>query len=303
MNIRVLRNQTDLFEMSVLEQNGTLHPGDLEELMVEESTEPLVLVGKCMIADLASQIRKLVQKVFRSNRTMIISPPFGDTDIGKYFDSPGSLRFLRRSPDSICKVTAEEWRRKLGSDLRIRSDHMIETSLSAGIQCVDSENKPVLLRYQPTNTTGAVFISALQLLSYTALTKEDDRQALIKEILSWKNEAFTADRSIATQEEKDLAPNRDELVTVLLALDASGKPDLEAIQKIATKYLGVAPSVERISAILKYLKSENVIIPHKTENNMIVSRQDLNRAIENLGVHAYARELRALVRNSQGVEP
>ncbi len=303
MNIRVLRNQTDLFEMSVLEQNGTLHPGDLEELMVEESTEPLVLVGKYMIADLASQIRKLAQKAFRSTRTMMISPPFGDTDIGKYFDSPGSLRLVRRSPDSICKVTAEEWRRKLGSDLRIRSDHMIETSLSGGIQCVDSENKPVLLRYQPTNTTGAVFISALQLLSYTALTKEDDRQALIKEILSWKNEAFTADRSIATQEEKDLAPNRDELVPVLLALDASGKPDLEAIQKIATKYLGVAPSVERISAILKYLRSIEVIIPHKTENNMVISRQGLNSAIENLGVHAYARELRALVRNPQGVEP
>jgi len=63
--------------------------------------------------------------------------------------------------------------------------HYFDTALGAGVLAVDAQNKPVLLRYQATNTAGPVFFSALQLLTYTALTDETHRQSLLGHLLSW----------------------------------------------------------------------------------------------------------------------
>ena len=73
----------------------------------------------------------------------------------------------------------------VGEEAKIRSDHFFDTALGAGVIAVDVQGKAVLIRYQASNTQGPVFFSALQLLSYTALTDESQRQRLLGHLLSW----------------------------------------------------------------------------------------------------------------------
>ena len=149
-------------------------------------------------------------------------------DLGRYFETPVQLGVRRRAADSAARITDGALEEVLGGGVKVRSDHFFDTALGAGVLAVDARNKPVLLRYQATNTAGPVFFSALQLLTYTALTDEAHRQSLLGHLLSWTPSVTAEAREIALQQSsppKAEAVGEGVLVPVALLLAARRPAD------------------------------------------------------------------------------
>jgi hypothetical protein len=151
------------------------------------------------------------------------------------------------------RIVDTETASAVGAQLTIRSDHCIETALSIGIIAVDAAGKPTLLRYQPSNRSGAIFLSTLQLLSYTALSNEQHRQALLSTVLAWRNETAGAVETAAMTPATSAAPDRETLIPVLLAIAAGCPVDHARVQELAHTYLGAMLTPAEVQNALAYL--------------------------------------------------
>jgi hypothetical protein len=300
MRVRVWSEQLESFEMSVLEQCAQLVPSQLEDMESQGVDLPIVLLGRALVQGREQVLRKLIAAVYRSSTFMLLVQPFGDLDLHKYLDTRESIRIVRRPPDSTLKLITADWQAKLGPDLKIRSDQFLETTLLAGLLGVDSASQPVLLRYQPRNTAGAVFLSTCQLLSYTALSVETDRETLLSAILNWTNprrDTFEISRK------PDLhAGNatREEVTAVILALAAARTVDAAQLVSFLQRIFGSAPSLERIAIGLEYLAGEGVTVAGQDGQQRSINDTQLQRTLEALDLHAYARELGEMVKAAQG---
>ena len=183
MKVRIWQEQADLFEISVLEQTAEVSSTPMRELHSDVAT-PVVLIGKALASERLPDFRSLFDAIFKSGRTILVVPPFGDLDIGRYLDTPVGVRLLRRTPEATVRLVDTTLGLPPAMTLSVRSDHVIETALGAGLIATDGSGKPVALRYQPRNTSGAALLCTTQLLSYTALSNEEDRQALLAALLA-----------------------------------------------------------------------------------------------------------------------
>jgi hypothetical protein len=297
MKVLVWKEQADLFEVSVLEQTARPVPGSLDDLG-RDSTLPVLLIGRALAPDRRAEIEALARAVFASGRPLLIIPPYGDLDVGRYLDAPASVRLRRRSPESSVQVVDDGLRAEVGSTLSIRSDHIIETALGAGILALDIGRKPVAIRYQPKNTSGAVFVVSLQLLSYTALSSEDHRQALLAALLDWRSKAIRG-RNQELQGAVVPEPlDPDDVATVLLALVASGAPDTPALRRIADEVLHYPLDDERVERVLAEFEHEG-LVRRLAGGGRAVDLPALQRALEASGLHAYAREMQEMTLQHQ----
>jgi hypothetical protein len=164
---------------------------------------------------------------------------------------------------------------------------------------VDSASKPVLVRYQPRNTAGAIFLSTAQLLSYTALSVERDREALLSAILSWTNPQHDRPETGRPSSLGAATLTRDEVTAVILAVAASRTLDVTKLQSFLESTFGSSPSPERLALGLEYLAGEGVTVAAQIGQPGI-NDDRLQRTLEALDLHAYARELGEMVRLSQG---
>lgn len=301
MKARVWKEQVDLFEITILEQLVELAPLSLSDLATDQSIDPIVLVGKALSKERVSSFRQIASNAFKSGTAMLLVPPFGDYDISSYVDTPASIRLVRRGAASDCKIIDPEWLARIGSLLRIRSDHYIDTALAAGVVCVDGEGKTTLLRFQPKNTTGALFISTLQLLSYTALTDESNRIALLSEVLEWKN--VKSDLAIGPEDTASAPqpPTKEDISAVLLALCVLPSLDHNRLLEVMDHYFNKRLSDEALHNVLIYLESEGVLQYSDRQSHFKIVVDRLTQAIEDLGLHAYARELKELAQSSTEV--
>jgi hypothetical protein len=299
MKVRVWKEQLESFEMSVLEQCAQLVPSQLEEMASQEVDMPVVLLGRALVQGREQLIRKLIAGVYRSTTAMLLVPPFGDLDLHRYLDTRESIRVVRRSPDSTLRLITSDWQTNLGADLAIRSDQFLETSLVAGLLGVDSSSKPVLLRYQPRNTAGAVFLSTAQLLSYTALSVEKDREALLLAILSWTTLVHGRPETSPLATPAPGQATKEEVTAVLLAVAAAQTLDVSILQAFLENLFGTSPSPERLVICLEYLASEGISVVAADGSATVVEIQ-LHRALEALDLHAYARELEDMAQLPQG---
>jgi hypothetical protein len=118
----------------------------------------------------------------------------------------------KRKASSFCKPTAFDGRDGEGK-YEIWSDGTIESSLSSGVMGVDDNKGTVLLKYQSKNTSGAVFITTLKLLSYSGMTNETDREELLKLLLTWENK-----QSLVNEEPTEDAASQDDSVLHAVAI-------------------------------------------------------------------------------------
>jgi len=299
MKVRVWSEQLESFEMSVLEQCAQLVPSQLEDMESQDLDLPVVLLGRALVQGREQVLRRLIAAVYRSTTVMLLVPPFGDLDLHKYLDTRESIRIVRRPPDSKVRLITSDWQAKLGSDLAIRSDQFLETSLVAGLLAVDSSSKTVLLRYQPRNTAGAVFISTVQLLSYTALSVENDREALLSAVLGWTNPWHDLPETNQPSSVGIGQLTREEVTAVILALAATRTLDVTKLQSFLESIFGAAPSPERLALGLEYMAGEGVTVAAQ-EGQCGINDDQLQRTLEALGLHAYARELEEMVQSSRG---
>ncbi len=160
MKTLILDIQKDLFESSVLEQSAEIQFVSVDEALGVKGV-PCVLLGSKGIDDFTGTVRKLARANYQNGTGLIIINPPIDTDIGNAVDAPVSITVKKRKASSFCKPTAFDGRDGEGK-YEIWSDGTIESSLSSGVMGVDDNKGTVLLKYQPKNTSGAVFITTLK---------------------------------------------------------------------------------------------------------------------------------------------
>ena len=296
MKVRVLEEQSDLFEIGVLSQTAEIEAIALKDLFAAPAGSPVVFVGNILNSERLQDFRQFATAVGRAKVAVVVVPPFNDLDIGRYFDTPVQLRALRHSTEATARVIEGSAIEVLGEEIKIRSDHHFDTALGAGVVAVDQQGKPVLIRFQATNTSGPVFFSTLQLLTYTALTDEGQRQATLTHLLSWGPPATTetlAEPSPATREEKPESVGKDILIPVALLLSAGGLQATELISSRARALLGVDLSHVQVCRTFEEFEKQGILESEPDGWRIVPDR--LDGFVERLGLHAYARELTDLI--------
>lgn len=295
MKARVLDVQADLFEVGVVSQTTEVRLVSIDQLLAAPSGDPVLIVGSLLAADQLGDMRRLASVLGCAQTTVIVVPPFSDQNLGCYFETPVQLRAQRRAAESAAYVTDGATSAALGDEIMVRSDHFFDTTLGAGVIAVDAQGKPVLIRYRATNTAGPVFFSTLQLLTYTALTDEGQRQGLLAHILS--REPVGASMATALSPGASNPPtantaSENMLVPVALLLAAGGPQSEDQLRTRAQALLGVDLSGDDVRHAVEELDRHGLVA---SEGAGAGARAALNHFLEQRGMHPYLRELATLL--------
>ncbi len=295
MKARIAESQSDLFEVGVLSQTADVQSMALDQLATDPSGPPVVIVGGILAAERLGELRRLFSTLARARTTVIVVPPYADLDIGRYFETPVQLRVQRRAAESAAQVVDESVENAVGAEVKVRSDHVLETALGAGVVAVDGQGKPVLIRYQAFNTAGPVFFSTLQLLTYTALTDEGQRQSLLAELLSWTPAVSGESSQLPRRSSRPPKPatvNDGVLVPVALLLAAAAPQTEEQLRARADSLLGADLTADDVRGAVEELGRRGLIAPETRE---LADRGAVERFLEERGMHPYLRELATLL--------
>ena len=301
MKARVLEEQADCFEVAVLSLTAEVQSVSAEQLLASPSGPPLVVVGGLFAAERLADMRSLSVVLARTGTSVLVAPPFADIDLGRYFETPVQLLVRRRAAESTAHVVDASAAAVVGAEAKIRSDHFFDTALRAGVIAVDIHGKAVLIRYQASNTQGPVFFSALQLLSYTALTNESQRQRLLAHLLSRPPAVAaepTAPMSDTGTDRKASVVAESILVSIALLLAAGGAQTEDQLRDRTRAHLGADLSADDVSRALAELSREGLIEldPKKLTS---AGAEALDGFLERRGLHPYVRELEDLLRRGE----
>jgi len=295
MKARVLQEQVDLFEVGVLSQTADVTALSMEDLLTSPAGPPVVIVGRLLAAARLMELRRFSVAAARAQVAIVLVPPFNDLEVGRYFETPVEVRAQRRTSSEATRIVDQSAAAVLGGTAKVRSDHYFETALGAGIVAVDEQGKSVLIRFHATNTSGPVFFSALQLLTYTALTDEGQRQAALAYFLSWVPDAQarpTAPRGTSLPPQED-GVSADAVVPVALLLAAGGAQASEVLVRRASELLGTDVSVTLVNEALVALGAQGLL--QGSPGDWTPTPNRLREYLERLGLHAYLRELKTLL--------
>jgi len=287
MKTLILDIQKDLFESSVLEQSAEIQFVSVDEVLGVKGV-PCVLLGSKGIDDFTGTVRKLARANYQNGTGLIIINPPIDTDIGNAVDAPVSITVKKRKASSFCKPSGFD-----GLDgeskYEIWSDGTIESSLSSGVMGVDDNKGTVLLKYQPKNTSGAVFITTLKLLSYSGMTNEADRESLLKLLLMWENK-----QSFVNEEPTEDVTASDESVlhaVAILSFSYDSK-DPDKISAAMSRFFTLNTDVDAVRQVLEQLS----INLNATKENWTSKLEDY---IDQAGHYSYAREIKEILEDEE----
>jgi hypothetical protein len=287
MKTLILDIQKDQFESSVLEQSAEIQFVSVDEAIGMKGF-PCVLLGSKGIDDFTGTARKLARTNYQNGTGLIIINPPTDTDIGNAVDAPVSIIVKKRKASSFCKPSGFDG---LGAESKyeIWSDGTIESSLSSGVMGVDDNKSAVLLKYQPKNTSGAVFITTLKLLSYSGMTNESDRESLLKLLLTWENE-----QSFANQETTEDAESPDESVlhSVAIISFSYGSNDPNKLSAAMSRFFTLNCDADTVLQALDQLS----INLNATKENWT---SKLEEYIDQAGHYSYAREIKEILEDEE----
>lgn len=295
MKARVLQEQADLFEVAVLSQTAEVAVVSMGNLLASPAAAPLVVVGRLLVPSRLPELRRLAVAAARAQSAILLVPPFNDLELGRYFETPVEVRAQRRAASESARIVDRSTAAVLGEAAKVRSDHYFETALGAGVVAIDEQGKPVLIRFQATNTSGPVFFSALQLLSYTALTDEGQRQAALAHLLSWVAETRTkaADARVDEPPGEERVVRADAVVPVALLMAAGGAQTSDMLVLRASELLNTDLSVTLVNDALAALGAQGLL--QGSAGDWTPTPNRLREYLERLGLHAYLRELQAML--------
>lgn len=295
MKARVLQEQADLFEVGVLSQTAEITALSMEDLLTSPAGPPVVIVGRLLTAARLTELRRLSVAAARAQVAIVLVPPFNDLELGRYFETPVELRAQRRTSSEAARIVDQAALAVLGGTAKVRSDHYLDTALGAGVVAVDDQGKPVLIRFHATNTSGPVLFSALQLLTYTALTDEGQRQAALAYLLSWGPDAQTkpTGQRGAARPSQEHAVSADAVVPVALLLAAGGAQASEVLVRRASELLGTDVSITLVNEALVALGAQGLV--EGSPGDWTPTPNRLREYLERLGLHAYLRELKTML--------
>lgn len=287
MKSLVLDIQKDLFESSVLEQSVEIQFVSIDEVLSMKGI-PCVLLGSKRIDDFAGTVRKLTRANYQNGTGLIIINPPTDTDIGNAVDAPVSIIVKKRKASSFCKPSGFD---AMGAESKyeIWSDGTIASSLSSGVMGIDDNKETVLLKYQPKNTSGAIFITTLKLLSYSGMTNETDRESLLNLLLTWENK-----QSLVKEDTAEEAEALDDTVLHAVAILSfsykSTAPD--KITAAMSRFFTFDCDIETVRQALERLSSDL----NATKENWMSKLEDY---IDQAGHYSYAREIKEILEDEE----
>ena len=287
MKTLILDIQKDLFESSVLEQSAEIKFVSVDEALGMKGV-PCVLLGSKGIDDFTGTVRKLARSNYQNGTGLIIINPPTDIDIGNAVDAPVSIIVKKRKASSFCKPTSFVGRDGEGK-YEIWSDGTIESSLSSGVMGVDDNKGTILLKYQPKNTSGAVFITTLKLLSYSGMTNETDREELLKLLLTWENK-----QSLVNEEPTEDAASQDDSVLHAVAIlsFSYGSKDPDKISAAMPRFFTLNYDADTVRQALDQLS----IYLNATKENWASKLEDY---IDQAGHYSYAREIKEILEDEE----
>ena len=263
----------------------------------------MVVVGGLLTLERLADMRKHSAVLARAGTSVLVTPPFADIDLGRSFETPVQLLVQRRAAESTAHMVDTTAAAIVAEEAKIRSDHFFDTALGAGIIAADVHGKAVLIRYQASNTQGPVFFSALQLLSYTALTDESQRQRLLAHLLSWVPAVASepmAPMSETGVDRKGRVVAESTLIPVALLLAAGGEQTEGQLRARAHAHLGANLSADDVGRALEVLRREG-LIGFDPARPICVSVEALNGFLEQRGLYPYVRELEDLLASEEVV--
>ncbi len=294
MKTIVLDVQKDLFESSVLEQSVPIHFLSYEESLVCKDASSIIL-GSRGIDDYYSVIRNLSQSFYKKGTALILVNPPVEIDLASLIDAPVSIIVKKRKASSICKCFKTEGF-QFSKEYEIWSNGVIATSLSSGILGLDDSNECILLKYQPKNTAGAVFITTMKLLSYSGMTKESDREDLLKQLLVWKN---TIKESISIQQgqqgQEEYRIEHSVLTAVAILAFAYNDTTPSKIASIISRFFTFDYDSDSIQKAIDELSLD---LRAKDEKDLVSKLEDY---IDQAGLYSYAREIKEILEEEEEV--
>lgn len=292
MKTLILDIQKDLFESSVLEQSAEIQFVSVDEAFGVKGV-PCVLLGSKGIDDFTGTVRKLARANYQNGTGLIIINPPIDTDIGNAVDAPVSITVKKRKASSFCKPSGFD-----GLDgeskYEIWSDGTIESSLSSGVMGVDDNKGTVLLKYQPKNTSGAVFITTLKLLSYSGMSNETDRESLLKLLLIWENK-----QSFVNEEPtEDVTASGESVLHAVAILSFSyGSKDPDKISAAMSRFFTLNADADTVGKALDQLSTNlDTTDLKETGENWMSKLEDY---IDQAGHYSYAREIKEILEDEE----
>jgi len=287
MKALILDIQKDLFESSVLEQSAEIQFVSVDEALRMKGISS-VLLGPKGIDDFTGTVRKLVRTNYQNGTGLLIINPPTDADIGNAVEAPVSIIAKKRKASSFCMPSGFDG---LGGESKyeIWSDGTIESSLGSGVMGVDDNKGTVLLKYQPKNTSGAVFITTLKLLSYSGMTNETDREALLKQLLTWENKQLFINKEPT---EDVTAPDESVLHAVAILSFSYGSKDQEKISAAMSRFFTLNSDADAVGKALDQL-STNL---NATQENWMSKLEDY---IDQAGHYSYAREIKEILEDEE----
>ncbi|GAB7503994.1 hypothetical protein Bwad004_05080 [Bilophila wadsworthia] len=287
MKTLILDIQKDLFESSVMEQSAEIQFVSVDEALGVKGI-PCVLLGSKGVDDFTGTVRKLARTNYQNGTGLLIINPPTDTDIGNAVDAPVSITVKKRKASSFCRPSGFDG---LGGESKyeIWSDGTIESSLSSGVMGIDENKGAVLLKYQPKNTSGAVFITTLKLLSYSGMTNETDRESLLKSLLTWENkQSFTSEE----QTEEAASPDESVLHAVAILSFSYGSKDPDKISATMSRFFTLNVDADAVGTALDQLSTKL----NATKETWTSKLEDY---IDQAGHYSYAREIKEILEDEE----
>jgi hypothetical protein len=288
MKTIVLDVQKDLFESSVLEQSIPIQFVSLDEALGIEDASCVLLSSKG-INDFIITVRKLAHAQYKKGSGLILVNPPVDIDIGNAIDAPVSIFVKKRQASSICKSSGSEFFKSKG-EYEIWSDGIIASSLSTGTMAVDDRQETVILKYQPKNTTGAVFVTTLKLLSYSGMTNEEDRESLLKLLLDWEN--TQSQTIISPTEVVEETIDKSVLDAVAILAFAYKTTDPNKIHSVISRFFTLDCNMATIKKSIDSL----TLMMNAPDNELLSKIADY---IDQSGLYSYAREIKEILEEEE----
>ena len=299
MNVHCLEDQQDLFEMSVLSQAAQVMPISADAVIGGRLSFPLIIVGKYLTLERVRQLKELIRATHRGRWPLLLFPPYVQRELEAHLDLPVSLALVRQEPGAVQLVDATLVEMLKRDTVQVRTDDGLHSSLRAGVMARNQDGLPVILRYQPKNTQAPVVVTTLQLLTYSALSDELDRVAVLEALLTYPYAIAERERPIeetpAYQEATTVSS--EDLKAVTVALAAAPNQSLGELLDMLTQHLYYPIGDERLSTTLSELSRQGVV---KIGEDQVQTDLDVAvRLAHEWGLWAYVRELREMKLSEQ----
>lgn len=277
--IYILSN-SNAFQYEILSKSLEIEKTTLAKLNgMDISSYPIIADGSILNEKNASDIRHLFNDIIKKKNNLILLPPFHIADIGQFLPNNPSIKISQCNSETVI-FTNNKLKYFIGVEsAEILFTHCIETWQGYVLAKTQTGNK-LLVVYRPSNVSGSILITTLQLGVFSARTDENIRRKLLN---------YIVDACKVKKRKKEnntiISPIPSALLLVLYVLCKYKKTvDFENIKKVASD-LKMQISDITLPSLLDSLNAKGII------QNESINKEALNAEITKQRLWPYVRRV------------